>query len=757
MSEVPTLISDLAVILIAAGIVTVLFKWLKQPVILGYIVAGMLTGPSISFLPTVTDSSNIQTWADIGVIFLLFAMGLEFSFKKLMNVGMTAIVATITIVCGMMFLGYTAGNAMGFSHMSSIFLGGMLAMSSTAIVFKAFNDMNMLQQRFTGIVLGILVVEDLVGVVMLVMLSTLAVSKHFEGGAMLGSVLKLAAFLVFWSVLGIYLLPTLLKKLKKYISNEILLIASLGLCLGMVMIATHAGFSSALGAFVMGSLLAETVEAEQIARIVQPVKDLFAAIFFVSVGMMIDLHIIWQYMVPILVLTLLVLAGQVFFGSLGVILSGQPLKIAIQSGFSLTQVGEFSFIIASLGVSLKVTDNYLYPVIVAVSVITTFLTPYMIRLSDPAYRFVDKHLPPFMKELLVRYTSGTMTTRHVGTWHKLLRDMVLQTAVYIIICITFCTLFFSFAQPFISQHLHGLKGDLLSFVIIFLILSPLLWGILTCKDRSTEFRKLWDDNKFNRAPLISLIIIRLMVCTAIIMSVLTHLFNVAIGAGLVFTAVIIGFLYISKWARKRYLTIEEQFMQNFQGSSPEEISDERKELEGSTALELKDSTPFKNLHLTEFTINPDSVYVGKSLRDAEIRTLFQVNVISIVRGDMHIDIPEGNECLYPFDKITVAGTDDKLEAFRKAINQVETDRIDTGAEDSGSRMTIAGVPVDGRSPLLNHSIHQLDLKGCIVMGLERKGENIMNPTSDTVFQENDTVWMVGKAKAIKAYALPAKA
>ena len=392
MSEVAPLISDLAIILIIAGIVTVIFKWLKQPVILGYIVAGIMAGPSVSLVPTVSDPANIKIWADIGVIFLLFAMGLDFSFKKLINVGITAIVATVTIVCGMMFIGYTAGNAMGFSHMSSIFLGGMLSMSSTAIVFKAFNDMGLLQQKFTGIVLGILVIEDLVAVVMMVVLSTLAVGKHFEGKEMLESILKLAAFLIFWSALGIYLIPTLLKKIRRFTSNEILLITSLGLCLGMVMIATKAGFSAALGAFVMGSLLAETVEAEKIVHIVQPVKDLFASIFFVSVGMMIDPAMMWEYAVPILILTLLVLSGQVLFGSFGVLLSGQPLKIAIQSGFSLTQVGEFAFIIASLGVSLNVTDKYLYPVIVAVSVITTFLTPYMIRLSEPAYRFIDIHM-----------------------------------------------------------------------------------------------------------------------------------------------------------------------------------------------------------------------------------------------------------------------------------------------------------------------------------------------------------------------------
>lgn len=566
MSDVAPLISDLAIILIIAGFTTVIFKWLKQPVILGYIVAGIIAGPSVSWLPSVSDVSNIKIWADIGVIFLLFAMGLDFSFKKLINVGLTAIVATIIIVCGMMFLGYTAGNAMGFSHMSSIFLGGMLSMSSTAIVFKAFNDMGLLQQKFTGIVLGILVIEDLVAVVMMVVLSTLAVSKHFEGMEMLESILKLAAFLIFWSALGIYLIPTVLKRLHRFISNEILLITSIGLCLGMVMIATRAGFSAALGAFVMGSLLAETVEAENIARIVQPVKDLFGSIFFVSVGMMVDPVVIWQYALPILLLTLLVLVGQVVFGSFGVLLSGQPLKIAIRSGFSLTQVGEFAFIIASLGVSLKVTDDYLYPVIVAVSVITTFLTPYMIRLSEPACRWVDSRLPQFLKDYLARYASGSMTVRHQGTWHKLIRSMLLSVTLYLVVCVFFITLFFSYVHPFIAKSLPGIEGNLLSFILISLFISPFLWAIISKKNHSPEFRRLWADNKFNRGPLVSIILIKVLICTIIMMAVITHLFNVALGAGFVFSSLVIVVIYFSKRIRRQSMEIEKQFMDNFHGA-----------------------------------------------------------------------------------------------------------------------------------------------------------------------------------------------
>ena len=539
MSEIAPLISDLAVILIAAGIITLIFKCLKQPVVLGYIVAGILAGPAVPYIPTVSDPTNIKIWADIGVIFLLFAMGLEFSFKKLMTVGGTAVIASITIVSGMMFLGYTAGNALGFSHLSSIFLGGMLSMSSTAIVFKAFDDMGLRGQKFTGVVLGVLVVEDLVAVVLMVLLSTLAVSKQVEGMEMLESILKLGAFLIFWSLLGIYLIPSFLKKIEPFLNDETLLIIALGFCLGMVMIAAKAGFSSALGAFVMGSLLAETIEAEKIEKLVKPVKDLFAAIFFVSVGMMIQPDLLIEYLVPICILTILVIIGQIFFGSLGVLLSGQPLKIALQSGFSLTQIGEFAFIIASLGVSLKVTDDYLYPVIVAVSVVTTFLTPYMIRMATPVYQLIDNYLPSSIKLMLNRYSSGSNTVKHKSTWNKLLKSMLLDVILYTVLTIFSIIIFFTYVNPIIRENILGFKGALLSLSIILAIILPFLWAIIMKKNHSPEFLKLWNDSKFNRGPWVSLIAIKLLLCASILMPVIVHIFNVASGVGFIITLLIL--------------------------------------------------------------------------------------------------------------------------------------------------------------------------------------------------------------------------
>lgn len=743
MSEVAPLISDLAVILIVAAVVTVVFRQLRQPVIVGYIFAGIITGPSITFLPTVSDLSNIKIWADIGVIFLVFAMGLDFSFKKLMNVGFTAIIATVAIVCGMMFLGYTAGNAMGFSHMSSIFLGGMLSMSSTAIVFKAFNDMELLQQKFTSIVLGILVVEDLVAVVMMVILSTLAIGKQFEGAEMMVSILKLIAFLIFWSALGIYLIPTLLKRIRKVVSDEILLITSLGLCLGMVMIAVKAGFSAALGAFVMGSLLAETVEAGKIKCVVQPVKDLFAAIFFVSVGMMIELGMIWEYIVPILVLTLLVLIGQVFWGSLGVLLSGQSLKVAVQSGFSLTQVGEFAFIIASLGVSLNVIDKCLYPVIVAVSVITTFLTPYMIRSGSPAYQFIEKHLPLFLRDFLMHYSSGTMSMRHQGIWQKLIRTMFISVILYLIICIFFITLFFVYIYPLIHKYLPGIEGNLLSFMVIFIVISPLLWAIIMRKNNSPEFHKLWADNKFNRGPLVSMVLVKIILCTFIIMSIITRLFNVAYSVGLAFSVFVIGIVYFSKRIQKRFLMMEKQFVSNFQGGDDCNTDMVLEPcVAGSNGL-------FRDMHLADFVIPPNSLYVGKTLEESKIRSRFQINVIAIARGEFRIDIPKGLECLYPYDKITVVGTDVQLKDFHEALVQPDRRYTDKMSIVPQEDVVIEGTYLERNSIIVNKSIRELRALNCIILGIEREGSSIVNPKPDEICKVNDTIWIAGRKEVIR--------
>ena len=656
MSQIPSLISDLAVILISAGLVTLLFKRLKQPVVLGYIVAGILAGPAITQIPTVTNVESIRIWADIGVIFLLFALGLDFSFKKLMKVGGTAVIGAITIVIGMMTLGYTTGLSLGWGHMNSLFLGGMLSMSSTTIIFKAFDDMGLRNQRFAGVVFGILVVEDLFAVLLMVLLSTLAVSKHVEGMELLNSVIKLGVFLLFCFVIGIYLIPSFLKKARTFLNDETLLIVSLGLCLGMVIIATKAGFSSALGAFVMGSILAETIEAEHIEHLIKPVKDLFGAIFFVSVGMLIDPALLWEYKIPILILTLVVMVGQILFASFGVLLSGQPVKIAIHSGFSLAQIGEFAFIIASLGLTLGVTDNFLYPIVVAVSVITTFFTPYMIRMAEPACRVADRIIPKSWMKFLERYSSGSNTIHQKSAWNKLLKALTRIVGTYTAVTLVLIFIWLQFVAPFIMKEISGLRGAIISLVLILLLIAPMLRAIMMKKNHSAEFQQLWLDSKYNRGPLVSLIILRIILCIGLVMLPVTRLLNAAVGILLAIAATVIVIVILSKRLKRQSILMERHFFSNL---TARELEYERKApINQRFANHLLE----RDLHLADFEVRQNSPSMGKTLKELNFRQKCNVNIVTIIRGEKRINIPGGEERLRQLRERGIEQEDERAEA-----------------------------------------------------------------------------------------------
>ena len=744
MSQIPSLILDLAVILISAGLVTLLFKWLKQPVVLGYIVAGILAGPSITQIPTVTNIESIRIWADIGVIFLLFALGLDFSFKKLMKVGGTAVIGAITIVIGMMTLGYTTGLSLGWGHMNSLFLGGMLSMSSTTIIFKAFDDMGLRNQRFAGVVFGILVVEDLFAVLLMVLLSTLAVSKHVEGLELLNSVIKLGVFLLFCFVIGIYLIPSFLKKARTFLNDETLLIVSLGLCLGMVIIATKAGFSSALGAFVMGSILAETIDAEHIEHIIKPVKDLFGAIFFVSVGMLIDPALLWEYKIPILILTLVVMTGQILFASFGVLLSGQPVKIAIQSGFSLAQIGEFAFIIASLGLSLGVTDNFLYPIVVAVSVVTTFFTPYMIRMAEPACRVADRIIPKSWMKFLKRYSSGSNTIHQKSAWNKLLKALIRIVGTYTAVTLVLIFIWLQFIAPFIMKELPGIRGAGISLVLILLLIAPMLRAIMMKKNHSAEFQQLWLDSKYNRGPLVSLVILRIILCIGLVMLPVARLLNATVGIVLAIAATVIVIVILSKRLKRQSILMERHFFSNL---SARELENERKApINQRFANHLLE----RDLHLADFEVKQNSPSMGKTLKELNFRQKCNVNIVTIIRGEQRINIPGGEERLYPFDKLVVVGADVDLEHFRQYLveryKKAQTDKEQTTHEVNMEQFTITeGSHLIGRT-ILESGIR--DRSTCLVIGIERGSSSIKNPSPSTVFEEGDIVWIVGEHEKV---------
>ena len=572
MAHLPSLIYDLALILISAGFMTLLFKWLKQPLVLGYIVAGILAGPHIDLLPvTVTDTHNIQTWPDIGVIFLLFALGLEFSFKKLAAVGKTALLTATVAVTGMMICGYTVGCLLGWSSMNCLFLGGMLSMSSTTIIIKAFNDLNMRDRPFTTGVFGVLVVEDLVAVIMMVMLSTISVSKVFDGSQLLFSITRLAFFLALWFILGIFLIPTFLKKVRKLMNEETLLIVSTGLCLGMVVIAVKAGFSAALGAFIMGSILAETADVKRIEKMMGPLKNFFGAIFFVSVGMMVDPAILAGYAWPVVIIILTVIFGQLIFATSGFLLSGLPLKVAMESGFSLAQIGEFAFIIAGLGLSLGVTDSFLYPIVIAVSVITTFTTPYFIKLADPAYTFLKRILPEkFLNKMDVPRVSEKTATKH-SSWGSMLKDFFSYMIVLSIVVIAILYLSLGYLYPFLQKHLPEGWSAGIAFFLTMITIAPFLRAMMSNNgDSTSSVLNLWMEKASNRKILGFLVGIRTFAVFVTILFVINAFFPISIQINLLISVVILVFILRSKWLLKRFWHLESHFLINLNERQMEE-------------------------------------------------------------------------------------------------------------------------------------------------------------------------------------------
>lgn len=747
MSELSPLIIDLALILMCAGLTTLIFKRLKQPLVLGYIVAGFIASPHMPYTPSVQDTNDIKLWADIGVIFLLFALGLEFSFKKLMKVGGTAIIAACSVILVMIVLGVLVGMSFGWDRMDCIYLGGMLAMSSTTIIYKAFDDMGLRQQRFAGLVLSVLILEDILAIVLMVMLSTLAVSQNFEGMEMVQSVVKLVFFLVLWFVVGIYIIPTFLKRVRKWMSAETLLVVAVGMCFLMVVLAAEAGFSAAFGAFMMGSILAETVEAESIEKLVAPVKDLFGAIFFVSVGMMVDPAMIVEYKIPIIVITLTILLGQSILGSGSFVLAGQPLKVAMQCGFSLTQIGEFAFIIASLGVSLNVTSDFLYPIVVAVSVITTFTTPYMIRLSVPAYNWASKRIPSKWMGLLEHYSIHSHTTvNQENNWRKFLKAVFRMMLVYCIVTVATIAICTQFITPFLLAWLPRQWGDLVGMVITILAISPFLRAIMVKKNHSVEFQALWRDNRFNRAPLVSIILLRIVLAVCFVMYVISAYYHASAALAGGAAIVLVLLMIYSRWLKKHSIVMERTFMQNLN------LRDRYEEYRGEKQPEYVGHLLSHDLHLSDFDIPADCVWAGQTLKELNMGRVYGVHVASILRGSRRINIPGGDERIYPNDRLQVIGTDEQLATLGKAMSRLEEETKDNEQQNwEHQEMRLKQFIIDADSPFLDKSIRHSGIRNqynCLIVGIEKADGTLMSPDADEVLHQGEVIWVVGEEKDV---------
>ena len=742
MADIPFLVKDLALILMVAGIVTIIFKKLKQPLVLGYIVAGFLVSPHMPYTMSVIDETDIKTWADIGVIFTLFSLGLDFSFKKIVKMGASPIIATIVIVFAMMMLGISIGHGFGWSKMDCIFLGGMLAMSSTTIIYKAFDDMGLRQQKFAGMVMSVLILEDILAIVMMVMLSAIAGGNNPDGEQMIGSVIKIAFFLVLWFIVGIFAIPLFLRSVRKLINNETLLIVALGLCCGMAVLSTKVGFSSAFGAFVMGSILAETIEAEKIIKLVEPVKNLFGAIFFVSVGMLVDPKILIEYAIPILALVGSILIGQAIFGTFGFMLGGESLKSAMRCGFSMAQIGEFSFIIASLGLSLGVISNYLYPVVVAVSVITTFLTPYMIRLATPTYQVMEKHLPKRLINILNHFAMSHPSTTQQSKWKSLLRQMLINTVAYSILTAAVIALMFTFVLPFTRSLFPGWKlhwyANAITGILTLVLIAPFLRAIIMKKNHSNEWKRLWVESSINRIPLLFTIVVRFVIALAFIFYICNYLTRFTDALMIIIGIAVVSLMIASRWTKKRSIKMERLFIHNLRSRDiMAQVNGEKKPLYEGHLLD-------RDIHISDFDVPEDSSWGGKTLKELHLRERFGVDMSSIMRGSQRLNIPNGDTVIFPGDKLQVIGNDDELQKFATALS---TDLIPEDLEIEKREMKLRQLIISGKSEFCGKSLLESGIRdkyNCMVVGLEEGQENLTKIAPTRTFEKGDILWIVGE-------------
>lgn len=749
MGHLPKLIEDLALILMTGAATTIIFRKIKQPVVLGYIIAGFLVGPYFSLTPSVADKENIETLAEIGVIFLLFSLGLEFSFKKLVRVGGAASITAFTEIIFITVCGYFAGKWMGWTTMDSLFLGGMLASSSTTIIIRAFDELGVKTKNYARIVFGVLVVEDIVVILLMVLLSTMAVSQQFEGVELLMTVLKLLFFLALWFMMGIFLLPTFLKKAQSLINEETLLILSVGLCLGMVLLATQVGFSAELGAFIMGSIIAETTSAEKVEHLTKPVKDLFGAVFFVSVGMLIDPAAMVEYKWPILIVTLITLFGKMISTTLGAVISGQPLKQSVQVGMSMAQIGEFAFIVATLGLSLGVISDFLFPVAVGASAITTFTTPYLIKFSEPLYNILVKILPKRLVNAINNYSAGAQNIQGESNWKIVLKAYASMFIINGIVLLAISLLLINFVIPFLRvQMADKTLAAVVSLCILLVAGAPFLWALMVKKQDNHAYKELWLERIYNRGPLLIVEVARHIAGLLVIGFWVDYLFNTTVALLVALPAVVLVLYIFSKRIQGFYKRIENRFLSNL---NEREIAEEQRDLLAKNVLK-KNATISSGLspwtaNIVDLEVGPNAHFIGMPLSELQWREMYGINVAYIKRGDKLIHAPGRNNRLLPYDHVGVIATDEQMAAFKPVFDTAEKVMTNARIED----VVLQKVIVNEFNRLKGQSIRESGIREStngLVVGLERKGERILNPESTVVFEWGDVIWIVGERKKI---------
>ncbi|HZY79893.1 MAG TPA: cation:proton antiporter [Cyclobacteriaceae bacterium] len=739
MNHLPHLITDLALILAVAAVTTLLFKKINQPVVLGYIIAGFLVGPHVSLVPTVADPEGIKVWSEIGVIFLLFSLGLEFSFRKLVKVGGAAFVTALVGISLMNVVGFLTGYMLGWKFMDRLFLGAILSISSTTIIMRAFAELGVRTKKFASLVLGVLIVQDLVAILLLVMLSTFSVTQQFAGSELLIQVLKLLFFLTLWFLGGIFFVPTILKRANKLLNDETMLILSIALCLSMVLLAVTVGFSAALGAFVMGSILAETIHSEHIEELVKSVKNLFAAVFFVSVGMMIDPTVLVEHSIPILIIIVVIIVGMSVTFSFGALVSGQSLKHSVQTGMSLAQIGEFSFIIASLGASLNVTSPFLYPIAVAASTFTTFTTPFMVNASTPVYKMLEKRLPAKWTSRINRYSTSSQQLSAYNDWKKLLKAYAINALIHTVLIGALIFLSRNLIVPYIHKSLtNETLAKVVSVVVTLLLTIPSIWALAVRRIEKDAYSHLWLNKALNRGPLIAIEIVRIGLAAVLIGALINIYFSITTALVITMLSMAIAIVLFRNKLQEFYERMEKRFLNNLN----------EKEIQKTKGKEI---APW-DAHLATFHVQPELPFVGKQLMELRFRERFGVNIALIERGKLSILTPDRHERLYPGDQLSIIGTDDQLGKLKRLFETEIITNVESQIHDD--QITLQNFTINDHSRLVNRTIRDSKLREVgkgLVVGLERNGNRFLNPESDTKLLAGDVVWVVGVRKSIDQF------
>lgn len=737
------LVVDLAIILIAVGIFTVLSRALKQPLILGYIIAGFLVGPHLGLVP-LSSVEGVEQWSEIGIIFLLFALGLEFSFKKLMSVGSSALITAVVKCLGMMIIGLLTGRILGWSSIECVFLGGILSMSSPSVIMKSYEEMGFKNRPHTSLLFGALVFEDLIAVVLMVLLSTLAISGKFQGTEMVLAIAKLGFFLIIWFLVGIYLIPSLFKWAKKYLNNEILLLTAIGLCFLMVTLAELAGFSSALGAFVMGSILAGTVEGEHIEHLLGSIKDLFGAIFFVSIGMMVDPAIIGEYWPTILILTAVAMIGNTLFPTIGALLAGQGLESALRTGFSVAQLGEFAFIIAALGCSLGVLNDFIYPIVVSAAVLTTFATPYMIKAADPFHNFLIKRLPTKFLQAITpsEEIDHTTSVAEHNEWKHLTKSFFTRILLYGVLLVAILLISANYLPVWLGKIFPQMSETTLmglSFGISALFMLPLLLAFCSKSQQTRESEEtLLKAKRTNRWPILSLELIKVALAVYLIFKLFDIYFHHSFWIWIIIALSAVLMILWSRQTMIKFTHMEERFIRNFNEKEEKEKED------NPIQTLIKEKIAGHGLVIGKVEISPDFPYIGKQLREMPFRHVSEVNIMKIIRGKKSIPVPSGSTIIYPHDILIFTGTKTQIEEFNKIID-TEMAAVDTASEQTDEPIIVDKTILTEESYMANKTLRQIKMKssGCMVVSILHETTFISNPQPDYKLLPGDCVWVAG--------------